>query len=144
MQATLLSFVIAYDRRQPYWLLAAGCFAGLAMLAKGPVGVVLPGAAILGFLLWQRDLKFLWHRATWQAFGLACLVAVPWFILVGLETRWYFHAGFFLTHNFSRFNAPMEGHRGPFYYHLVVILAAFAPWSIFLGATVWRGMRPAA
>jgi 4-amino-4-deoxy-L-arabinose transferase-like glycosyltransferase len=144
VQGILLAFVLAYDRRQPYWLLVAGICAGLAMLAKGPVGVVLPGAAIVGFLLWQRDLSFLWHRATLQAFGLACLVALPWYILVGLETRWFFHAGFFLTHNVSRFNAPMEGHRGPFFYHLVVILAAYAPWSIFLGATLWRGMRPAA
>src|SRR4029078_1272817 len=65
---------------------------------------------------------------------------VPWYSLGGIETRWNFIEGFFLTHNVSRFSEPMEGHRGPFFYHFAALLAAFAPWSIFLGSTVWRSL----
>lgn len=141
VQLIFLTWIIAYDRKQPAWLLLTGCFAGLALLAKGPVGVVLPATAITILLLWQRDLKFLWNRRTVQAIFWCCLIALPWYLLVGYETRWAFIKGFFLTHNFSRFSAPMEGHVGPVYYHLIVILVAFAPWSIFIGPTVWFSIR---
>lgn len=141
VQLIFLTWIIAYDSKQPAWLLLTGCFAGFALLAKGPVGVALPGAATILLLLWQRDLKFLWNRRTLQAVFWCCLIALPWYILVGYETRWEFIKGFFLTHHLSRFNAPMEGHVGPIYYHLIVILVAFAPWSIFLGPTIWFSIR---
>ncbi len=141
VQLTFLTWNIAYDSKQPAWLLLTGLCGGLAMLAKGPVGVALPAAATTLLLLWQRDLSFLWQRRTLQAIFFFCLIALPWYILVGYETRMEFIKGFFLTHHFSRFSAPMEGHIGPFYYHLLVILVAFAPWSIFLGPTIWYSIR---
>lgn len=141
VQLTFLTWIIAYDRRQPIWLIFTGCCAGLAMLTKGPVGIALPGTVIVLFLLWQRDIKFLFQIRTLQAIGWCLLLAIPWYAYVGYETRGAFLKGFFLTHNISRFNAPMEGHQGPFFYHLIVILIAFAPWSIFLGPTLWRSIQ---
>lgn len=137
VQLTFLTWVISYDRQQPVWLLLTGCCAGLATLTKGPVGLALPGLAVVLTLLWQRDLSFLWKRRTIQAFLMCCLVALPWYIWVAVETHGEFLKGFFLIHNLSRFNAAMEGHTGPIIYHFVVILVAFAPWSIFLGPTLW-------
>lgn len=144
VQLTFLTWIIAYDRRQPIWLLLCGCCAGLAILTKGPVGVALPGAVITFFLLWQKDWRFLWTKRTVQAIGLCLLVALPWYLYVGYETHWEFLKGFFLTHNLGRFSEPMEGHRGPFFYHLLVILIAFAPWSIFLGPTIWNSIKQGA
>lgn len=141
VQLTFFWFVLAYDYRDPRLLVLVGLGAGLAMLTKGPVGIVLPGTVILLFLLWQRKLRFLWSFWTLHAIGWCLLLSIPWYLYVGYETRWDFIKGFFLTHNLSRFNAPMEGHQGPFFYHLVVILVAFAPWSIFLGPTIWNSMR---
>lgn len=141
VQLTFLTWIIAYDRRQPIWLLLCGCCAGLAMLTKGPVGVALPGAVIVGFLFWQRDWRFLWNKRSLQAVGMCLLTALPWYLYVGYETHWEFLKGFLLTHNVSRFSEAMEGHRGPFFYHLAVILLAFAPWSIFLGPTIWNSLR---
>src|SRR3954447_20528229 len=39
------------------WLVASAAASGLAVLAKGPVGLVLPFAVIVQFLLWQRQLR---------------------------------------------------------------------------------------
>jgi 4-amino-4-deoxy-L-arabinose transferase-like glycosyltransferase len=141
VQLTFFTWIVAYDRRQPWWLLLTGCAAGLAVLTKGPVGVALPGAVVVLFLLWQRDLRFLYTWRTPNAISCCLLVALPWYIYVGIETRWEFIKGFLFTHNMSRFSAPMEGHQGPFFYHLIVILVAFAPWSIFLGPTIWNAAR---
>jgi 4-amino-4-deoxy-L-arabinose transferase-like glycosyltransferase len=144
VQMTFFTWIKAYDQwqssrqRQSFWLLLTGVCAGLAALAKGPVGVILPGTIILLFLAWQRDLAFLWHRRTLQAVSLLLLVAVPWYLAVGIETHWEFIQGFFLKHNLDRFSAPMEGHQGPVYFHLLTLLVAFAPWSIFLGPTCWH------
>lgn len=143
VQATFLTWIIAYDRRQPAWMLLTGVCAGLGVLAKGPVGLLLPGAAVVTFLLWQRDVRFLGNRRTLQALAWTCLVALPWYIWVGIESRWEFIKGFFWTHNVSRFGSAMEGHQGPFFYHFLVILVAFAPWSIFMGPTIWFGVKNA-
>lgn len=144
VQLTFLTWIIAYDRRQPMWFLLTGFCAGLAVLTKGPVGLALPGAVVVFFLLWQRDWRFLLTWRTANAIGMCLLVALPWYIYVGIETRWEFIKGFLFTHNLSRFNAPMEGHQGPLFYHLIVILVAFAPWSIFLGPTIWNSVRQGA
>jgi 4-amino-4-deoxy-L-arabinose transferase-like glycosyltransferase len=118
-------------------MLLTGICAGFALLAKGPVGVALPAAIVFLFLIWQRDWRFLLTQRFIQASLLVCAVALPWYIAVGVETHWEFIKGFFLTHNLNRFSSPMEGHQGPIYYHLLTIMIAFAPWSIFLGPVVW-------
>lgn len=141
VQATFLTWLVAYDRKQPAWLLLAGVFSGCAVLTKGPVGVALPMLVVGLHLLWQRDLSFLWQRRTVQSAIICLAVILPWYILVGVETHGEFLKGFFLTHNLSRFSVPMEGHTGPIVYHFLVILVAFAPWSIFLGPTFWFNIR---
>ena len=66
------------------------------------------------------------------------LVALPWFVRVGDETKGEFLRGFFLKHNIGRALAPMENHHGPVYYYLVVFLVGFSPWSAFLGLAAWN------
>src|SRR5260370_12312540 len=41
------------------WFIPVGVACGLAMLTKGPVGIVLPATTIVAFLLWQRQLRLL-------------------------------------------------------------------------------------
>jgi 4-amino-4-deoxy-L-arabinose transferase-like glycosyltransferase len=141
---TLLSFlclVRGYAGQQRWWLAGAAVATGFAVLAKGPVGVALPGATAVLFLLWERRLKLLWQKQLVWAILLFAMVAVPWYLLVGLTTHWEFTKGFFLKHNLNRFQEPMEGHRGSIFYHPLVLLATFAPWSAFLGLTVWYGVK---
>src|SRR5262249_13720661 len=130
-----------FARANSRWFILAGLSTGLAVLAKGPVGIVLPGAVIVLFLLRERRLSVLWDRCVFQGL-LACLaVALPWYIWVSIDTKASFLRGFILTHNVNRFLSPMENHRGPVYYYLLVLLAGFAPWSAFLGMTLWSSVR---
>ncbi len=39
------------------------------------------------------------------------------------------------------FVKPFLGHRGPFYYHFVVVLIGLFPWSVFLGPTIVNAYR---
>lgn len=123
------------------WFVPTGIAAGLAVLAKGPVGLLLPGMIIGLFFLWNAQ----WRRlADWRlaAGGMACmLVALPWYVAVSVATQAAFIRDFWGKHNVHRFLQPMEGHSGPLYFHAVGLLVFFAPWSIFLGATLWCALR---
>ena len=144
---TFLVFFAGYAPRRPgegargAWFIPFGIACGIGMLAKGPVALVLPSAVIFIFLVWQRQLALLWDRRLLWSCGAFALVALPWYIMVTIETRGAFAKGFFLTNNINRFMAPMEDHRGPIWYHPLVLLAGFAPWSIFLLPPIWYAIR---
>jgi len=139
---TLALFFYGYRRGGGWWSLATGVTTGLGMLAKGPVALVLPSAVMLLFLLWERQLRRLWD---WRMLGgvLAfLLVAAPWYVWVGLETKGKWLYEFFYNQNMLRFllRTGMENHGGPIYYYVLGLVAGFAPWSIFLGLAVWNAV----
>src|SRR5262249_21766612 len=78
---TLYLFWSAYERPRTWKFVAAGAAAGLAVLAKGPVGVVLPGAIVLLFLAWERRLQFLLDRRVSLTIVACLVVAIPWYAL---------------------------------------------------------------
>jgi 4-amino-4-deoxy-L-arabinose transferase-like glycosyltransferase len=122
---------------------AIGVACGAAVLAKGPVGIVLPLAAFTGFACWQAGG---WNPRRWAAplAGLrlplvlivASAVACPWYAWVTWRTDGEWLRGFFLVHNLGRFAAPMEGHSGSLLYYPLVIAVGLFPWSIVLLAMV--------
>ncbi len=142
---SMLFFWLAYTRGGA-WLAAVGVTSGLAVLAKGPVGTVLPAAVALAFLLWRREPRRLWDVGWLWGSLTFLLVAAPWYVWVGLETKGQWLVGFLLKHNFGRAvgSQPMEGHGGPFWYYAPVLIAGLAPWSVFLGPACWsarKGLR---
>lgn len=144
---TFLAFISGFmpahvgEAPRRVWFVPFGITCGLGMLAKGPMAIVLPGSVVLLFLAWQRQLPALWDRRFLLGVASFVLVTLPWYAMVAVETRGAFLKGFFLTNNVSRFLAPMEEHRGGLWYHPVVLLAGFAPWSIFLIPTVCYAVR---
>src|SRR5207244_3880533 len=98
----LTIFWIGLAERRWWWFLLLGVASGLAVLAKGPVGLILPGAVTTLFLLWQRQLRLIWDRGMIIAFWSFVLTAIPWYVLIGLETHGQFLKEFFWTHNVSR------------------------------------------
>lgn len=119
-----------------------GLACGLAVLAKGPVGIVLPVAAFVGMLWWlQTTVTGNWLASLPTAIrrfrpllvgGIALAVALPWYILVSIRTGGRWLEEFLLVHNVGRFAAPMEGHDGtPFYYPAVLAMGLF-PWSLVI------------
>lgn len=137
---TMLFFWIGQHRPTGWWYASLGFAAGLAVLAKGPVGLVLPTGVLVFFSLWTGQLRLFLRPAvlwSWLAF---LLTAVPWYAWVGAETKGKFLEGFLLNHNVSRALAPMEAHGGSPFYYVVVLLLGTAPWSIFAGLVFWHGI----
>jgi 4-amino-4-deoxy-L-arabinose transferase-like glycosyltransferase len=123
------------------WLGGVGAAAGLAVLAKGPVGLVLPAGVAIFFLVWQRRLRNLCDWRLGWFLLLFLLVAVPWYALVTAETKGLWLKGFWEKHNLARAATSLEGHSGPWYYYALVLLAGLAPWSGFAAAAAWHGWQ---
>jgi len=137
---------------------------GLAVLAKGPVGAVLPTAVIGMFLLivrlpemarpagqpaWRwwlsrclrpfaprHFLRTCWSMRPLTAILIVLAVAGPWYAWVGWRTDGEFLRVFFWDHNLGRAAQPMEGHSGGPWFYPVAILVGFFPWSVFAAPIV--------
>jgi 4-amino-4-deoxy-L-arabinose transferase-like glycosyltransferase len=137
---TVLTFFLfwrGYPHARWWWFASLGAAMGLAVLAKGPVGLVLPLAVMSLFLLWNREWRLFWNRKFLVGVGTFSVVALPWYIFVAIETKAEFLQGFLLKHNWERLLSPMENHRGSILYYPAVMILGFAPWSLFFGPAVW-------
>jgi 4-amino-4-deoxy-L-arabinose transferase-like glycosyltransferase len=136
---TMTVFWLGVARRRWWWFALLGLASGLAVLAKGPVGLILPGAAITLFLLWERQLNLVWDRRWFVTFWSFVLAAFPWYIWVGIETKGDFLSGFLWKHNIERATSALDNHCGFPGYFLAVLFVGTAPWSIFLVVACWFG-----
>jgi len=137
---TALTMLIVWHtvNRPSSWSFALmGASTGLAVLAKGPVGLVLPSAIMMVFFVWERRWDLLFDRRMGWGTLTFLLVSLPWYILVGAATHANFLTGFIMRHNVDRFMSTMENHRGSVLYYPTVILIGSAPWSLFAVGTVW-------
>jgi 4-amino-4-deoxy-L-arabinose transferase-like glycosyltransferase len=131
--------------RRRRWLYAAWLALALGFLTKGPVALLIPGGAVLLWCATRGDWRSMFSWAlTPGPLLLFLAVSVPWFALQTWHEGPGFLSGFFLKHNLSRFDAPMEGHGGqPFYYLPVVLLSLLPHTGLLLLAatrlkTIWR------
>src|SRR5467141_508027 len=115
-------------------LVLFGSFLGLAVLAKGPAGIILVGGAVFFWALFTkrwRDAIRLFHPA---ALGSFFATALPWYILCARRSPDFFRI-FIVEHNFKRYLTFEFQHVQPFWYYVPVLLLAFLPWT--LGFLVW-------
>ncbi|MBE9169902.1 glycosyltransferase family 39 protein [Pleurocapsales cyanobacterium LEGE 06147] len=121
------------------WYISFYVLTGLAVLTKGPVGVVLPGLIIFAFLLYAGNFWTVLQEMSIISGGLIFLaIALPWYILVTLKHGSAFINSFFGYHNFQRFTDVVNGHEGPWYFYFPVVLGLFAPWSVYLPYAIAR------
>lgn len=138
----LLTFFVGYAQPekpivQARWYLAFYVLMALAVLTKGPVGIVLPGLIIGAFLVYVGKLKQVLREMQLMRGAIIFLaISVPWFILVTLRNGEAYINSFFGVHNFERFTNVVNHHQGPIYFHVLIVLLGFAPWSIGLPSAI--------
>ena len=121
------------------WYWAFYVLLALAVLTKGPVGVVLPGLVIIAFLLYVGKFWEVLQEMGIVVGGLLFVViALPWFVLVIAEHGSAYTDTFFGYHNFERFTEVVNGHSAPWYYYFLIVLGLFAPWSVYLPVAIAR------
>ncbi len=114
--------------KTPKWWLAAGLFASLGMLTKGPVAIVLPGGVLVLYAMVTQQLR---HVLLNRWFALALVMAVLPFALWCLAA-YQANGQLFLDalyhHNVSRFSGGVAYHPEPWWYFVPVVLVGFLPW----------------
>lgn len=139
----LTLFWHGYDHDRRLWLITCAVGSAIAVLAKGPVGIALPGLVIGLFLLSRGEVRIAFNWRLGVGTLIFCLIALPWYILVGSETKGAFLRGFWWNENVNRFLEPLENHRGPVFFYPLVLIVGLAPWCVFLVPTVWNAVKEA-
>ena len=116
----------------------------LAVLVKGPIGLVIPGMALGGSVFVLREVRAGLRRLfPWEGPALFLALAVPWFALVWSTNGWAFIQGFVIKHHLTRYTGVVSGHPGPIWFYLPVALVGFFPWSGYLPLALWRAVGAA-
>jgi len=130
----------ATPSEQRNWMLL--CWAGmaLAVLAKGLIGVVLPGAVLVIYSLLSRDLA-IWKRLhLGKGLLLFFAIAAPWFVLVALKNPEQPHF-FFIHEHWERFFLKTHHREGAWYYFLLLLIPGVMPWLGLLPQALLNGAR---
>lgn len=124
---------------QARWYLAFYIFSALAVLTKGPVGIVLPGLIIVAFLLYMGNFRaVLQEMRLLRGTLLFLLITLPWYIAVIWINGEAYINSFFGYHNLERFTRVVNNHSAPWYFYFVVVLLGFLPWSVHLPVAIAR------
>ncbi|HUF02729.1 MAG TPA: glycosyltransferase family 39 protein [Aridibacter sp.] len=128
--------------KRTFFLFTFYFFAGVAVLAKGLIGIVFP-AAIVGFfyvLRWEFPKKELLLSLLWGPL-VTVLTASAWYLPMYLRHGWEFIDEFFVQHHFQRFTSNKYKHPQPFWFFWLIFPLMTIPWVPFFFAAVWKHGR---
>src|SRR5262245_51033558 len=118
------------------WYFVLYGIVGIGAMAKGPLGIVLPGLVIGVFLTvkkkWDLIFKFAFHPGVL----LTVLIAGGWYTLAIGRGGEGFVDRQLLGENVERLFGG-SGHSHPFYYYLSYLFSLGLPWSLFLVFALW-------
>lgn len=148
LTASLVGFFIAdradsnEDRKRIVGLVAFYFFAGLAVLAKGLIGIVFPfGIAGLYYVLSRRlPSKAIFQSLIWGAL-LLLAVAATWNVPMYVQHGWKFIDEFYVQHHFQRYTSNKYQHPQPFYFYFWVLPLMTLPWLPWFVAGTYSSIR---
>lgn len=126
------------------WMIAAWVGAALAFLSKGLIGIVLPGAVFVIYLLISRQWSLL-KRLEWVWGPLAFLaIAAPWPLLVQSRNPEWANF-FFIYEHFGRFASEEHDRAGALLYFVPIVIVGLLPWTAMVGSLFqkknWQTLR---
>jgi 4-amino-4-deoxy-L-arabinose transferase-like glycosyltransferase len=118
------------------------CWAGmaLAVLAKGLIGLVLPGAVLVLYTLASRDWAIWTRLHLVQGLLLFFVLAAPWFVLVGLKNPEQPHF-FFIHEHFERFLLKEHHREAAWWLFFALLVIGSVPWAGVLVQSLVLGAR---
>jgi 4-amino-4-deoxy-L-arabinose transferase-like glycosyltransferase len=144
LTVALLAFLVAaheppgWGRRWSLWTFFAA--AALAVLTKGLIGLVIPGAILVLWIVAFRQWRLLKLAFAPTGILLFLALALPWHLLVArANSDW---AWFYFVHeHFERYLSKVHDRYEPVWYFLPVILGGMLPWTVFLVRAVKDAFR---
>lgn len=113
---------------------------GLGFLTKGPMALVVPVCAILGWEKFSAPHERL-HLPWWRGMGLTLSIGLSWFIVLSIKSPQLFEY-FWGYELLQRFGSGNHGRAKPFWFFLVVLPLALLPWTFLLPLKqIWQKCR---
>jgi len=125
--------------RKKYFLLFYASV-GFAVLAKGPIGALLPSLVIGFFLLVRRRPGLLKELIRAPGSLRVLAIAAPWYVLIILKNREY-GPYFFMQQNLMNFVSAEARHHAPVSFYVPVLAGGFFPWFCFLPLALFQGLK---
>lgn len=131
------------EQGRPYRLALMGLYAtaGLAFLAKGLIGILIPGGILVFWLLGRAQWRILLRMFSVTGLGVLLLVATPW--MWAMQAR---YPGFFdyyiVYQHFQRFLETGFNNPQPFWFYFALMPVATLSWTPLLFRRV-RGVASA-
>jgi 4-amino-4-deoxy-L-arabinose transferase-like glycosyltransferase len=143
--AMVAAAVLLFDdspEQRGVWAAGFGAMLGLAVLAKGPAGVVLAGGSTALWATATGNVRRSFRLLNPVAIGAFLLVALPWYVFCAVRNPEFLRV-FLLEHNVERFLTNRYQHQQPFWFFLPILLLALFPWTLLLIPAVgdaWRAL----
>ncbi len=118
----------ALESDEARWRVMLGLFVGLGLLAKGPLGAVLPALVALSWGVvgapWRRIFAVLFSPLAWIV---ALALAAPWYALMERANPGYLQH-FLVYEHFGRFAEKGNREFAPFWLYVPTLAAFLLPW----------------
>jgi 4-amino-4-deoxy-L-arabinose transferase-like glycosyltransferase len=142
MALTLLFFALAerYPARRRLFLILMYVCAGLGVLTKGPIAVLLPGFVFAVYLVAHRELARTREMLVPLGTAIVLAIVVPWYAALYQQWGWAPIKSFLFGENLARYvdGVGVNADR-PVWWYLPVVFTDSFPWSLFLfpAAALW-------
>ena len=112
-------------------------FSALAVLTKGPLGILIPGLVVLMFLIWRKELKFIFCPAAFWGLVFFTVIAIPWYAYMLKNYGNSFIREFWVNDHLRRVFTAEHPHNDRWYFYLFSVLGCMFPWSLYVAAGLW-------
>jgi len=150
----LLAFIAAHrpdatPTTRSWMMIVVWAAMALAVLAKGLVGIFLPGLALLVYAAIERDVAVIRSAFTLPGIVVFFVLALPWFVLVQRANPEFFDL-FFVQEHFRRYLDSGHNRPGRWWYFIAIGAAFLLPWTPALPGAIrdawhaprWGTLRP--
>ena len=127
----MLTFFCAEKNKKYFWWLFY-IFSGLAVMAKGIPGFVVPFGSMFFIAIVSKRFKEIFRPQYFiVGFILFFLITLPWHIIMLKMHDPLFFNEYVMKHHISRFLGSKDlGRQQPFYFYFLTILWGFFPWIV--------------
>lgn len=123
------SYYLGLTGQGKAWYAAGYLFAGLAVLTKGPVGIVLPAVYVFAYIVLTRRWELFSRLFLLPGAVIFLLVTAPWYLAMINVHGQEFVDTFFGLHNYFRATVSEHPKDNVIYYYLVLFPLSLLPWT---------------
>ena len=129
------------EKNRARWIILHFVLGGLAMLTKGPLGLIVTLLAAGAFSFVTKRPHPYRGRAVWIGIALYLAIGIPWYVVMTVQHGWGFLHHFIVHENIGRFlRAEHQAHRH-FYYYFGILIGGSLPWIPALAMAFSRAAR---